>query len=183
MASWGRVFWITIQLPCTRRSRRSRWNRTASLAARLHDFCPSSAKEEWDGHYLMILQQNTKCRQHIWEHRGLTIGCCSRTVLSRSPCSQNSAATIRATWKHGNQLMLANGRGLTMRRQARGLARTLLWTSHGFVMADRSQAVIIIALRHQEWTFLNDKRCTSKDVAASYGNYTLTWWFPFWLGC
>jgi len=27
----------------------------------------------------------------------LTMGCCSRTVLSRSPCSQNSAATERAT--------------------------------------------------------------------------------------
>lgn len=91
-------------------------------------------------------------RQHIWEHRGLTIGCCSRTVLSRSPCSQNSAATIRATWKHGNQLMLANGRGLTMRRKARGPARTLLWISHGFVMADRSQAVIIIALCHRDTT-------------------------------
>lgn len=29
----------------------------------------------------------------------LTIGCCSSTVLSRSPCSQNSAATDKATWK------------------------------------------------------------------------------------
>ena len=27
-----------------------------------------------------------------------TIGCWSRTFLSKSPCSQNSAATIRATW-------------------------------------------------------------------------------------
>lgn len=26
------------------------------------------------------------------------MGCCSRTVLSRSPCSQNSAATDKATW-------------------------------------------------------------------------------------
>ena len=29
----------------------------------------------------------------------LTIGCWSKTVLSKSPCSQNSAATIRATWR------------------------------------------------------------------------------------
>lgn len=30
--------------------------------------------------------------------RRLTMGCCSSTVLSKSPCSQNSAATESATW-------------------------------------------------------------------------------------
>lgn len=41
----------------------------------------------------------------------LTMGCCSSTVLSKSPCSQNSAATDKATWKtykHGYALLLNN---------------------------------------------------------------------------
>lgn len=93
-------------LPCIQRSRQSRWNHTASWGAARHSFCPSWA--ERDGRRESFKWKTTllKKRNHIKTRREdgrmrmpLTIGCWSKTFLSKSPCSQNSAATIRATWR------------------------------------------------------------------------------------
>lgn len=64
--------------------------------------------------------------------------------------------------------MTATGWWMLCIRVTRTRERTLLWTSHGFVMADRSQAVIIIALRKTplrnsfEWTSGHREKWSNK---------------------
>lgn len=74
------------------------------------------------------------------------MGCCSSTVLSKSPCSQNSAATESATWVDTKSYTSELQNFFVLTRLLHPDRLTLLWTSHGLVMADRSQAVIIMAL-------------------------------------
>ncbi len=93
----------------------------------------------------------------------LTIGCCSSTVLSRSPCSQNSAATDKATWKIHTNKHTQSYVGVRSRTLSESLIDyifvrlTLLCTSHGLVIADKSHAVIIIALKWKR--FRGSEKC------------------------
>lgn len=91
------------------------------------------------------------------------MGCCSRTVLSRSPCSQNSAATDKATWNTTGRYVQVHTHIHTLsypRWNQQRISRimemlfplTLLCTSQGLVMAERSQAVIIMALKTKQTT-------------------------------
>lgn len=96
----------------------------------------------------------------------LTIGCCSSTVLSRSPCSQNSAATDKATWKVNKILVYIKKQLLIYSVY---LPLTLLCTSQGLVMADKSHAVIIIALKSRTFRGSEKSKRTKKELCLHSG--------------
>lgn len=110
---------------------------------------------------VMDLWQHAQCRRHT---KTIAESTYNRLLFKNGPFQVSLLPKLCS--HHQSHLepqetvktVTATGRSMLCHGATRTRERTLLWTSHGFVMADRSQAVIIIALRKTplrnsfEWT-------------------------------
>lgn len=137
--------------PCRQRSRQNQWNRTAFWEALQRGFGPSWAEREnililFLSPYLMM----RKLERFYYNWLLIKNSPLKISLLPKLCCHhQSNLNQGKKKKKIGNRNQVFKICFFPTRSQRWWRKLTLLWTSHGFVMADRSQAVIIMAL--EKW--------------------------------